>query len=156
MLCAEERQTLRCCRTRCTLSGRLGSFVSAKSDAGVHGRYCCRLREYGNNGDRRPRRHASPLNQQKLARRDTIQAIKLGFNDTRCVMEPAGALAIAGMRKYLRENGLVGHSVSFASPSQTIAGEKGKGKGKGKGRETSSFVVSASLFVCVRTCRGEK
>ena len=23
-------------------------------------------------------------------------AIKLGFNDTRCVMEPAGALAIAG------------------------------------------------------------
>lgn len=24
-------------------------------------------------------------------------AIKLGFNDTRCVLEPAGALAIAGM-----------------------------------------------------------
>jgi len=27
-------------------------------------------------------------------------AIKLGFNDTRCVLEPAGALAIAGMVKY--------------------------------------------------------
>lgn len=40
------------------------------------------------------------------------QAIKLGFNDTRCVMEPAGALAIAGMRKYVKEQGLVGHSVS--------------------------------------------
>ena len=26
-------------------------------------------------------------------------AIKMGFNDTRCVMEPAGALAIAGMIK---------------------------------------------------------
>lgn len=40
-----------------------------------------------------------------------LQAIKLGFNDTRCVLEPAGALAIAGMRKYLRDKGLVGHSV---------------------------------------------
>jgi threonine dehydratase len=30
-------------------------------------------------------------------------AIKLGFNDTRCVMEPAGALAIAGMVKYVKE-----------------------------------------------------
>lgn len=29
-------------------------------------------------------------------------AIKLGFNDTRCVMEPAGALAIAGMVKYAK------------------------------------------------------
>lgn len=31
-------------------------------------------------------------------------AIKMGFNDTRCVFEPAGALAIAGMVKYAREN----------------------------------------------------
>lgn len=31
-------------------------------------------------------------------------AIKLGFNDTRCVLEPAGALAIAGMVKYIQEN----------------------------------------------------
>ena len=30
-------------------------------------------------------------------------AIKLGFNDTRCVMEPAGALAVAGLVKYTRE-----------------------------------------------------
>jgi len=30
-------------------------------------------------------------------------AIKHGFNDTRCVMEPAGALAIAGMLKYARQ-----------------------------------------------------
>lgn len=59
------------------------------------------------------------------------QAIKLGFNDTRCVMEPAGALAIAGMRKYLKDNGLVGHSVSLprlASPrraKQVGGGEEG-------------------------------
>lgn len=39
------------------------------------------------------------------------QAIKMGFNDTRCVLEPAGALAIAGTRKYVKEQGLVGHSV---------------------------------------------
>ena len=31
-------------------------------------------------------------------------AIKMGFNDTRCVLEPAGALAIAGMVKYIKEN----------------------------------------------------
>jgi threonine dehydratase len=31
-------------------------------------------------------------------------AIKLGFNDTRCVMEPAGALGIAGMVKYIQSN----------------------------------------------------
>lgn len=42
---------------------------------------------------------------------EICQAIKLGFNDTRCVMEPAGALAIAGMRKYLKDKGLVGHTV---------------------------------------------
>ncbi|CAM9824347.1 unnamed protein product, partial [Laminaria digitata] len=42
---------------------------------------------------------------------EICQAIKIGFNDTRCVMEPAGALAIAGMRKYLREKGLIGHTV---------------------------------------------
>lgn len=34
-------------------------------------------------------------------------AIKHGFNETRCVMEPAGALAIAGMKKHLKENGWV-------------------------------------------------
>ena len=31
-------------------------------------------------------------------------AIKIGFNETRCVLEPAGALAIAGMVKYIKEN----------------------------------------------------
>eukprot|EP01038_Epipyxis_sp_PR26KG_P005145 gene5145-7165_t len=31
-------------------------------------------------------------------------AIKHGFNDTRCVMEPAGALAIAGMVKYIKNH----------------------------------------------------
>ena len=31
-------------------------------------------------------------------------AIKHGFNDTRCVFEPAGALAVAGLVKYAREN----------------------------------------------------
>jgi len=33
-------------------------------------------------------------------------AIKLGFNDTRCVLEPAGALAIAGLVKYSRRRQL--------------------------------------------------
>ncbi|CAN0259374.1 unnamed protein product, partial [Discosporangium mesarthrocarpum] len=42
---------------------------------------------------------------------EICQAIKLCFNDTRCVMEPAGALAIAGMRRYVRERGLIGHTV---------------------------------------------
>ena len=32
-------------------------------------------------------------------------AIKHGFNDTRCVLEPAGALGIAGMLKYCSDNG---------------------------------------------------
>lgn len=31
-------------------------------------------------------------------------AIKLGFNDTRCVLEPAGALAAAGLVKYARQH----------------------------------------------------
>eukprot|EP01050_Picozoa_sp_SAG11_P007477 SAG11_NODE_625_length_8104_cov_12.962898_4_plen_121_part_00 len=32
-------------------------------------------------------------------------AIKDGFTDTRGVLEPAGALGIAGMKKYMRDNG---------------------------------------------------
>ena len=32
-------------------------------------------------------------------------AIKDGFNDTRSVLEPAGALAIAGMKKFMVETG---------------------------------------------------
>jgi threonine dehydratase len=35
-------------------------------------------------------------------------AIKIGFNETRCVLEPAGALAVAGMVKYIRENKVEG------------------------------------------------
>ena len=35
-------------------------------------------------------------------------AIKIGFNETRCVLEPAGALAIAGMVKYIKENKMEG------------------------------------------------
>lgn len=38
-------------------------------------------------------------------------AIKAGFNDTRCVLEPAGALAIAGMKKYLAMHGVTGRTV---------------------------------------------
>ena len=34
-------------------------------------------------------------------------AIKSGFNDTRCVLEPAGALAVAGLVKYVRVNNVV-------------------------------------------------
>ncbi|KAG5189185.1 l-threonine ammonia-lyase [Tribonema minus] len=43
---------------------------------------------------------------------EICQAIKFGFNDTRCVMEPAGALAIAGAAKYLKDQGLVGLTVA--------------------------------------------
>jgi threonine dehydratase len=37
-------------------------------------------------------------------------AIKLGFNDTRCVLEPAGALGIAGLIKYAHHHGCVGRT----------------------------------------------
>jgi threonine dehydratase len=33
------------------------------------------------------------------------------FDDTRAVTEPAGALAIAGMKKYVREHGLTGKTM---------------------------------------------
>jgi threonine dehydratase len=33
-------------------------------------------------------------------------AIKLSYNDARVVLEPAGALAVAGMKKYVEENGI--------------------------------------------------
>jgi threonine dehydratase len=35
-------------------------------------------------------------------------AIKTAFNDTRTVMEPAGALAVAGCQKYVNETGIEG------------------------------------------------
>mmetsp|Transcript_20281 Transcript_20281/g.24597 ORF Transcript_20281/g.24597 Transcript_20281/m.24597 type:complete len:540 (+) Transcript_20281:143-1762(+) len=38
-------------------------------------------------------------------------AIKLGFNDTRCIFEPAGALAIAGLVKYVEETGVKGKTL---------------------------------------------
>uniref|UniRef100_A0A6S9HDM6 Threonine dehydratase n=1 Tax=Heterosigma akashiwo TaxID=2829 RepID=A0A6S9HDM6_HETAK len=37
---------------------------------------------------------------------EICQAIKLGFNDSRTVLEPAGALAIAGCKKYIEINDL--------------------------------------------------
>lgn len=43
-------------------------------------------------------------------------AIKDGFNDTRCVLEPAGALAIAGLNKFLSEKQIEGNTcVAIAS-----------------------------------------
>lgn len=38
-------------------------------------------------------------------------AIKLSYNDARVVLEPAGALAVAGMKKYVEENELTGHTL---------------------------------------------
>jgi len=38
-------------------------------------------------------------------------AIKLTYNDARVVLEPAGALGVAGMKKYLQENGVTGSTV---------------------------------------------
>ena len=37
---------------------------------------------------------------------EICQAVKAGFNDTRVVMEPAGALAIAGMVRYVKQTGV--------------------------------------------------
>jgi len=43
-------------------------------------------------------------------------AIKDGFTDTRCVLEPAGALAIAGVRRYAAQTNLRDHTfVAIAS-----------------------------------------
>jgi threonine dehydratase len=38
-------------------------------------------------------------------------AIKAGFNDTRCVLEPAGALGIAGMIKYVNQRKCTGKTM---------------------------------------------
>lgn len=38
-------------------------------------------------------------------------AIKLAYNDARVVLEPAGALAVAGMKKYVTENKLTGKTI---------------------------------------------
>jgi len=38
-------------------------------------------------------------------------AIKLSYNDARVVLEPAGALGVAGMKKYVAENGLSGQTL---------------------------------------------
>lgn len=38
-------------------------------------------------------------------------AIKMGFNDTRSVLEPAGALSIAGLVKYCRQNNIRGKTL---------------------------------------------
>ena len=42
-------------------------------------------------------------------------AIKDVFEDTRCVAEPAGAVAIAGMKRYLASNPGMSHVVSIVS-----------------------------------------
>lgn len=38
-------------------------------------------------------------------------AIKLSYNDARVVLEPAGALAVAGMKKYVTENEITGNTL---------------------------------------------
>jgi threonine dehydratase len=38
-------------------------------------------------------------------------AIKLTYNDARVVLEPAGALAVAGMRKYVQDNDIAGQTM---------------------------------------------
>lgn len=42
-------------------------------------------------------------------------AIKLTFNDTRCVLEPAGALALAGLVKYIKAKQCRDHSLIAVS-----------------------------------------
>ena len=43
---------------------------------------------------------------------EVCAAIKDVFDDTRAVMEPAGALAVAGLKRYVREHGLEGRGVA--------------------------------------------
>mmetsp|Transcript_12852 Transcript_12852/g.24128 ORF Transcript_12852/g.24128 Transcript_12852/m.24128 type:complete len:585 (-) Transcript_12852:57-1811(-) len=38
-------------------------------------------------------------------------AIKLTYNDARVILEPAGALAVAGMKKYIEQNGIQGQTM---------------------------------------------
>jgi len=52
-------------------------------------------------------------------------AIKLGFNDTRCVLEPAGALAIAGLVKYSRRRQQLGASNSDDDKKTYVAVSSG-------------------------------
>jgi threonine dehydratase len=42
---------------------------------------------------------------------EICSAIKLAYNDARVVLEPAGALAVAGMKKYVRDNEISGQSL---------------------------------------------
>jgi threonine dehydratase len=42
---------------------------------------------------------------------EICSAIKLTYNDARVVLEPAGALAVAGMKKYVEENGVTGETL---------------------------------------------
>uniref|UniRef100_A0A7S2SP50 Threonine dehydratase n=2 Tax=Rhizochromulina marina TaxID=1034831 RepID=A0A7S2SP50_9STRA len=47
-------------------------------------------------------------------------AIKNGFEDTRCVFEPAGALGIAGAKKYLQDNHMLGSTVVAVTSGANI------------------------------------
>jgi len=42
---------------------------------------------------------------------EICNAIKLSYNDARVVLEPAGALAVAGMKKYVKENDIRGQTM---------------------------------------------
>jgi threonine dehydratase len=45
---------------------------------------------------------------------DICAAIRDIFNETRSIMEPAGALGLAGLKKYIREHNLYGKNLTFA------------------------------------------
>ncbi len=55
------------------------------------------------------RRYASGL--LRVTTDEVCAAIKDVFDDTRAVMEPAGALAVAGLKKYVRKRGLTGETL---------------------------------------------
>ncbi|KAL7570435.1 hypothetical protein ACA910_017266 [Epithemia clementina (nom. ined.)] len=42
---------------------------------------------------------------------EICSAIKMAYNDARVVLEPAGALGVAGMRKYVADNGISGQTL---------------------------------------------
>ena len=42
---------------------------------------------------------------------EICNSIKLAYNDARVVLEPAGALAVAGLKKYVHDNGVTGQSL---------------------------------------------
>ena len=54
---------------------------------------------------------------------ETCAAIKDAFTDTRTLLEPAGALGIAGLKKYVAETGIVDETLDRARQQGGLASD---------------------------------